>query len=473
MLVGRQSEQDDLLSLIENTEPQFCAVYGRRRVGKTFLIRETFAGKFAFQHTGLANANRKDQLAEFRESLRQAGLNLRSTPKSWYEAFHHLGSLLSQQPAGKKIVFLDELPWMDTPKSDFVSALEHFWNGWATARPEKDIVLIVCGSSTSWIISKVITNHGGLHNRVTKQIHLKPFTLKECQEYVQSLRVSFSQRDLAEAYMILGGVPYYWSFLRRGESLAQNIDRLFFADGAPLSHEYDALYASLFKNPSIHVSIINALASKKIGMSRKEIIANTQLSDNTTFAKALDELEQCNFIRSYQAYGKKLRDTQYQLIDNLTLFHLKFVKTKAPRDPQFWTHTIGTPAYYNWAGLAFERLCLWHIPQIKAALGISGVASYEYSWRTDANDEHNGAQIDLLIDRNDNIINLCEMKYSESEYAITKEEDQKLRSRLTTFQTVTRTRKAIHTTFITLYGLHRNAYYSTANSEITVDKLLK
>ena len=473
MLVGRDNEQSVLLSLLDRDESQFCAVYGRRRVGKTFLIRETFAGKFAFQHIGLANASRKEQLYEFRESLRQAGLTLRTTPQSWYEAFHKLEELLNRLPAGKKVIFLDELSWMDTPKSNFISALEHFWNGWATARPEKDIILIVCGSATSWIINKVIYNHGGLHNRLTMQLHLKPFTLKECKEYTQSLHIELSHKDIAEAYMIMGGVPYYWSFLHKGESLAQNIDRLFFAENAPLAHEYDILYASLFKNSGIHTTIINTLASKKIGMTRKEILSTTQLSDNTTFSQALDELEQCSFIRRYHALGKKKHDTLYQLIDNLTLFHLRFIAGNTSRDRQYWLHTTGTPTYYTWAGLAFERLCLWHIPQIKTALSIAGIGSAEYSWRTEANSEHDGAQIDLIIDRNDNIINLCEMKYSDAEYAITKEEDCRLRSRQSIFKSITHTRKTVHLTFITLYGLRHNAYWSSVQSEIQVDELFR
>lgn len=471
MIIGRKKEQSDLLGLTNEEESQFCVVYGRRRIGKTFLIRETFAHRFAFQHTGLANANKKEQLSEFKESLRTAGMRVNNTPKDWYEAFHLLAEHLSASPAGKKVVFLDELSWMDTPKSGFISALEHFWNGWASARAEKDIVLIVCGSATSWIINKVIKNRGGLHNRLTMRIHLKPFTLKECEEYAQSRNLPLSRKDIAETYMILGGVPYYWSFLRKNESLAQNIDRMLFADEAPLGDEYSALYASLFKHPEPYIAIVETLARKKSGMTRMELLKATRHSDNSIFTQTLSELEQCNFIRKYNCYGKKERESGYQLIDNFTLFHFQYIASNTRHDPNYWSHCIGTPLYHAWAGLAFERLCLWHLPQITTALGIKGVISSAHSWRTAADEEHEGAQIDLLIDRNDNVINLCEMKYCEEKYALSKDEAEKLQNRRLTFLMATRTRKSILTTMVTMHGLFHNRYSNDIHSEVCVDEL--
>jgi len=471
MIIGREREQSELLRLIEMEEPQFCVVYGRRRVGKTFLVRETFANRFAFQHTGLANAKKSDQLREFKESLRAAGMRASRTPKTWYGAFGMLQEHLASLPTGKKVVFIDELSWMDTPKSNFVSALEHFWNGWATARSEKDIVLIVCGSATSWMIKKIIRNRGGLYNRLTMKISLSPFTLRECKEYTQHLRLELSDKDLLEAYMIMGGIPYYWSFLRRGESLAQNIDRIFFTSDAPLADEYSALYASLFKSSSSHIAVITALAQKKIGMRRMEILAETQLDDNSLFNNTLEELEQCHFIRRYYAFRKKERDSLYQLMDNFTLFHCRFIKGNDHRDEHFWSHSLGTPAHYAWVGLAFERVCLWHLPQIRIALGISGVITSACAWHSEPTADHSGAQIDLLIDRNDNIINLCEMKYADTEYAITQQEDERLRNRKAVFQAVTRTRKAVHITMVTTYGVKHNAYWGNVQSEVTMKDL--
>ena len=473
MIIGREKEQQRLLELLEKEESQFCVVYGRHRVGKTFLIRETFVNRFAFQHTGLANASKNDQLAQFKESLRAAGMIVRRKPKTWYEAFSLLQEHLASLPAGKKVVFIDELSWLDTPKSNFISALEHFWNGWATARSEKDIVLIVCGSATSWLINNIVKNHGGLHNRLTMKIHLQPFTLNECRQYARHMRVDLSDIDILEAYMIMGGIPYYWSFLRQGESLSQNIDRIFFHNDAPLRDEYDALYASLFKNAAPHIAIISALATKKAGMLRDEILLASRLTDNTVFTRTLAELEQCNFIRRYKAFGKKEKGSLYQLMDNFTLFHFGFVANNPNGDEHFWSHSVDTTRHSVWAGLAFERTCLWHLPQMLNALGISGIISSAHSWLTKSTEDHPGVQIDMLIDRNDNVINLCEMKFCDSDYTLDKDEDAKLRTRKAVFKAVTRTRKTVHQTLVTTYGLIRNAYSGNIQSVITMDDLFR
>lgn len=473
MIIGREKEQQELVELLDKEESQFCVVYGRRRVGKTFLIRETFANRFAFQHTGLANASKSDQLFQFKESLRAAGMNVRRKPKTWYEAFSLLQEHLASLPQGKKVVFIDELSWLDTPKSNFISALEHFWNGWATARCEKDIVLIVCGSATSWLLNKIVQNHGGLHNRLTMKIHLRPFTLNECRQYARHLRVDLSDIDILEAYMIMGGIPYYWSFLRMGESLAQNIDRIFFHNDAPLRDEYAALYASLFRNAAPHIAIISALATKKAGMLRNEILLTSRLGDNMVFSRALTELEQCNFIRRYKAFDKKDKDSLYQLMDNFTLFHFNFIASNRNNDERFWSHSVDTPGHSAWAGLAFERTCLWHLPQMLKALGISGVISSAHSWMTKGTEEHPGAQIDLIIDRNDNVVNLCEMKFCDSEYVITKNEDAKLRTRKALFKTVTKTRKSVYLTLVTTYGLLGNVYSGNIQNIITMDDLFE
>ena len=469
MIVGRENERKELLELLEKDESQFCAVYGRRRVGKTYLIRETFENQFAFYHTGIANVGRKEQLAEFRESLRRAGLKRCKMPKTWFDAFHYLSDLLKKSSAEKKVVFIDELPWMDTPKSQFVSALEHFWNGWANMR--NDIVLIVCGSATSWIVKKIMRNHGGLYGRLTRQIHLPPFNLYECEQYAHLQGLELTRKELAEAYMIFGGIPYYWSLLRRGESLAQNIDRLCFADSGRLSDEFDALYASLFKNPAPYIDVVTTLSTKKIGMTRKELLKGAGLTDNPVFNRVLEELQLCGFIRKYQSMQKRERDALFQLMDNFTLFYFQYFRNNSRHDAHFWTNSLSTGLHNTWAGLAFERVCLWHLPQIKQALGVSGVVSYVQSWRTEANSEHSGAQVDLLIDRNDGIINLCEMKFASDEFVIDKAEDDFLRRRKTVFQMVTKTRKAVHTTMITTYGLARNAYRNNIQSEIVLNDL--
>ncbi len=471
MVIGRAKEQQELINLLTAGEPQFCAVYGRRRVGKTYLIRETFSHKFTFQHTGLANAGKGDQLREFRESLRLAGMKKVSIPHTWYEAFHLLEEYLSSLPKGKKLIFIDELSWMDTPHSNFISALEHFWNGWVTARKEKDIILIVCGSATSWIINKVINNHGGLHNRITKKIYLQPFTLRECEEYSRGLHLQLGRKEIAELYMVLGGVPYYWSFLRKDESATQAVDRLFFAEDAPLGNEFNSLYASLYKNAEPHIAIINALSAKKSGMQRNEILRVTKMSDNSTFGKALEELEQCSFIRRYYSIGKKERNAVYQLMDNLTLFHNQFIKTNVRHDVRFWSHSRGTSLYHTWSGLAFERLVLWHLPQVTKALGINGIATSAHSWSQKGDDSMEGAQIDLLIDRNDNTINICEIKYAKEEYRISKEENERMLRHVILLREATKTRKSIHLTLISPFGAVRNEYWNDIQSEVGLDDL--
>ena len=470
MLIGREKQQQELLDLLRSKESQFCAIYGRRRVGKTFLVKQTFEGQFAFVHTCLNDATKEEQLWEFRESLRSAGMKHCRLPKTWFEAFHLLEQHLSTLPQKKKIVFIDELPWLDTPKSRFVSALEHFWNGWANMR--NDIVLIVCGSATSWIISKIVRNYGGLHNRLTRQIYLRPFSLKECEQYAQKQSLQMSRQNIVETYMVLGGVPYYWSLLKPNLSSAQNIDQLFFAKHGPLRDEFKALNASLFRSPQPYIAIVTALGTKKVGMTFDEITAAIPINLGGKLSEKLEELEQCDFVRSYTALGKKKKDTRYQLIDNFTLFHFKFIANQAVDNEQFWTSSIGKPKYNTWCGLAFERVCLLHTRQILVALGISGISSGIFSWTYRPKDKsEEGAQVDLLIDRSDNVINLCEIKFSKGPFVLTKQYNAKLRRKLGIFLDSTKTRKAVWPTMITSYGMVRNAYSNGIIHQLTMEDL--
>lgn len=469
MIIGRKEEQQILRSAVQSENSEFVAVYGRRRVGKTYLIRETFGYKFTFQHTGLAKGNTKEQLFSFAISLRDAGYDDCPIPKSWLEAFSLLSTYLKNSTDEKKIIFLDELPWMDTPRSNFISAFEHFWNGWASAR--KDIVLIICGSATSWIINKVINDHGGLHNRVTKQIALQPFTLKECEMFAESKGLEMSRYQLAECYMVFGGIPYYWSLLEKGLSLAQNIDKIIFAKNGKLSNEFNQLYASLFKSPEQYIDVVTALGKKKAGMTREEIIAATDMYSSGTLSKVLDELEYCGFIRKYNGFDKKSKQAVYQLIDNYTLFYFKFIQQNENNDEHFWSASIDSAMHRAWSGLAFERLCMAHTQQIKAALGIAGVLSNVYSWRKEADETSDGAQIDLLIDRKDQVVNLCEMKYSLSEFVIDAEYEQKLRNKKSAFINATNTRKAVHLTMVTTFGIKANAHSGIVQNEITLEDL--
>ena len=470
MLVARKHERQTLRSTLDDEYSQFVAVYGRRRVGKTFLVRESFDYSFTFQHAGLANAPLKDQLFAFTASLKDAGLLNFDQPKNWLQAFELLKDLIRQSPSPKKVIFIDELSWMDTPKSNLMVALESFWNGWASAR--KDIVLIVCASATSWMIEKVVHNKGGLYNRLTKQIALRPFTLAECEEYVRANGLAMSRDHILQTYMVLGGIPFYWGFLRKELGPTQNIDALFFEEGAPLADEFGYLYASLFKNPEGYVKIVEALATKKCGMSRSEIVAATGTESSGKLSRQLDELESCGFIRSYRSFGHKSRDIVYQLIDNFTLFYYQFMVRK-PTDRAFWTNRLNSPARNAWSGLAFERVCLQHADQIKRALGISGMQTDVQAWSCKADPDRgvSGSQIDLIVVRKDQVINICEMKYATLPYSITKQIDQSLKEKLNDFAVVTKTRSALHLAMVTPFGLNPNAYSGNVQSTVTADDL--
>lgn len=358
---------------------------------------------------------------------------------------------------------------MDTPRSNFISAFEHFWNGWASAR--KDILLIVCGSATSWIINKVINDHGGLHNRVTQRISLQPFTLRECELFAESKNLEMNRYQIAESYMILGGIPFYWNMLEKGLSLAQNIDKIFFSRNGKLTNEFNQLYASLFKSPQLYISVVTALGKKKVGMTREEILNATDKQSNGALSKVLEELEYCGFIRKYNGYGKKVKQTIYQLIDNYTLFYFKFIQYNENNEEHFWSSSIDSAVHRAWSGLAFERLCLIHARQIKKALGIDGVLSNVYSWRKESDENSDGAQIDMLIDRNDQVINICEMKYSLSEFVIDSSYERKLRNKKAAFIDATNTRKAVHLTMVTTYGIRHNSHAGIIQSEVTIDDL--
>lgn len=465
MLIGRTKEQQTLLSLLKDSESQFCVVYGRRRVGKTYLIRETFNYEFTFQHTGVARGTYKEQLMAFRDSLRMAGLQKCSIPKNWFDAFDMLKQVILAAPEGKKVIFIDELPWMDTPKANMIGALEHFWNGWATNRREKDIVLIVCGSATSWITKKLLKDKGGLRGRLTEKIKVNPFTLTECEQYANAAGLSLVRKDILETYMILGGIPYYWSFLKRGLSISQNIDQLFFAEDAKLKDEFQALYHILFRHPQNYLKVIEALTKRKAGLTRDEILNASNLQDGGSFTQILEELEECGFLRRYIAFGKAEQGALFQLIDNYTLFYYHCIKKNAFSDESYWSHTFLSNEHNAWKGLAFERVCLQHIPQIKQALGIGGIVSNVCSWRG------NGAQIDLLIVRGDNVINVCEMKFCEGTFSIDKSYAEKLQDKLTALRTDTSTRSTLHITLVTTYGTAHNQYWNTIQNELTMDDL--
>ncbi|MCL2825943.1 MAG: AAA family ATPase [Eggerthellaceae bacterium] len=473
MLVGRTQEIEALQNYYRSDEAEFLVVYGRRRVGKTYLIRQHFKDNFFFYATGVASENNTDQglfdnLERFGKSLNQFGTGSLETPRSWMDAFDRLSDgIHKSKGGGKKVIFLDEVPWMDTPKSGFVKALEYFWNSFASARP--DILLIACGSAASWMTRKVFNSRGGLHNRITGRMLLRPFTLSECEEYFKAHSIIIDRKDIAEAYMVFGGVPYYLSYWEARYSLPQNIDRIVFREDAPLKDEFNNLYSSLFRNSAQYTEVIKALSMKSKGLSREEILKVTGISNGGTFSEVLNDLELSGFIRYYALFPGKSSNGLYQLIDNFSLFWQTFVEGNRGQNEHFWSDLHETPRLNAWRGYAFEQLCLRHIDQIKWSLGIAGVSADVYSWQSRESDP--GAQIDLVIDRADRIVNLCEIKFAKYEFDIKKDYAEKLRNKLFAFGNETRSSSTPHLTFITTYGVKKTGYASMVQSEVILDDL--
>ena len=468
-MVGRGHELEQLKTAYSSDKSEFVAVYGRRRVGKTFLISECFANRFAFSHAGMEGASLREQLENFRLSLWRQGHRECPRFKSWLEAFSELEGFLDACSDRRKVVFIDELPWLDTPRSGFLRAFESFWNGWASLR--KDIVLVICGSATSWIVKKVLRNRGGLHNRVTCHIPLRQFTLAECEEYARYAGLGFDRLQILECYMAMGGVAYYWSLLKRGESAAQNLDRIFFGEWDVMRAEFKEVFSSLFKDEGRYVDIITALGRTKAGMTREEIVRALGGKCGGEVTKCLEELESCGFVRHYRNFGNEKKGTLFQLIDCYTIFYFRFLENP-DTDGHYWSASLNTTTVNNWRGLAFERVCLLHIAEIKAALGIAGILSEVYSWQTATTaDGERGAQIDLLIDRSDRMINLCEMKYADGEYELKAAEYERIRHRRESFKCHSRTTKGLQLTLVTPVGLKRNKYWGNVQRIVTLDDL--
>lgn len=470
MLVGRKEEINELKRAYDSEYSEFVAVYGRRRVGKTFLVRETFKNQFTFQYTGALNVTNKEQLNEFYQSMLKQGLSpLLPSPKTWFDAFRMLEELIAASTQNRKIIFLDELPWMDAPNSKFVAAFEHFWNGWGSAR--KDVLLIICGSATSWIINKIFRNKGGLYNRVTYRLRIKQFSLAECEEYAKAYGLPLNRNMILECYMVMGGIPYYWSKLNPAKSMPQNINDLFLKENGVLRDEFNYIYASIFNRPEKYLKVVEALAGKKSGLTRDEIIQKSKLGNNGQLSNILEDLIECGFVRKYCHTDRKLRDALYQLIDCYTLFYYQFVKNAYNVDDEYWDKLLRTPIYNTWCGLAFERVCLLHSRQIKVALGISGIMANIFSWHAKGNEEHPGVQIDLLIDRSDNVINVCEMKYAPRGYSLTASALKNINMKVVVLQKYVPARKFVSPVLITSNGVIRNKYSDDIRQFVTADQL--
>ena len=474
-IVGRKKEQKELEQVYNSNKAEFVVVYGRRRVGKTYLVREFFQDRLDFYHTALSPIELEDenlvekQLQAFYHSLKRYGaVDVEKKPVDWFDAFEMLITLLESKGKDKRlVVFIDELPWMDTPRSGFITAFEHFWNGWAAG--QKHIMLIVCGSATSWISDKLLQNKGGLYGRTTYEMHLSPFTLGECEEYMKSEGIIMDRYEQLQCYMAMGGIPYYLSYINKGESLTQNIDRLFFDKKGKLRGEFDRLYASLFTTPEKYIKIIKLLSQKREGYTREEIAKETGLPYGGGLTKMLRALESSDFIMPYVYYNHSVREVYYKLTDLYTLFYLYFIDKKNA-GPNYWKNNLMSPALNAWRGFAFEEVCFVHREKIKQALGIAAVQAEISPWRSKST-EGDRAQIDMLIDRADRVVNVCEMKYSTDDYTIDKKYDAELRRKLDVFANETKCRKALHTTLVTTYGLAKNEYSGRIQNVVTMDSL--
>lgn len=473
-IIGREYEQNLLKGICDEREARLVAVYGRRRVGKTYLIKKFFNEKFDFFFTGLFETPMSVQLTLFSKTLEEYSGVEQKTPKNWFDAFSALRDYLLTIHKKQIVVFLDELPWMDTPKSNFLSAFTFFWNSWASTID--GLKLIVCGSATTWMLDKLIGDRGGLYGRTNRSIYLAPFNLHETEEFLTERKaINWTRYQMLQAYMVFGGIPYYLDMLDRSLPLSVNIDNLFFRSGAPLAREYDFLFRSLFRQSASYKQVVEALSTKKKGLTRAELKDAINAGEGGALSTILDNLSKCDFIRQYSAYGKKERGMIYQLTDLYCLFYLTFINGNTGLDENYFTN-LQEGKKSAWAGYAFEQVCLRHIMQIRKKLGINGVMTNVCSWQckaqTDADGtEWPGTQIDLLLCRNDKVINLCEMKFSTAEYVITTSYDKILRQRAATFRHFTKTTDALQTTIVTTYGLAKNKYSNDVQSVVTMDDL--
>lgn len=470
-IIGREYEQRQLEECLESDSAQFVAVYGRRRVGKTFLVKKFFADRFDFYVSGVYGISMKEQLDVFADQLSQYSRRNIERPENWFEAFRLLRDYLGSLQKDKWVVFIDELPWFDTPKSNFIRALEAFWNMWGS--DHKQLLLIVCGSATTWMINTLLGDKGGLHNRVTRRIHLYPFNLGETEEYLLSKGIDWDRLHILQCYMTVGGIPYYLSLIKKEESMMQNTDRLFFGRDAILRDEYNFVFKSLFNDSVAYRRVLELLATKMSGYTRNDIISDLRITGNGTLTEILNNLCACDFITPYSTFGKRSNDIVYKLSDHYLLFYLRFVKNYLGKNPKAWSE-MKDQARSTWYGYAFEQVCLYHVWQIKESLGIRGIDSSVSSWSYKAKSpEEKGAQIDLVIQRADRMINLCEIKFSTKPYEITADYSQQLSYRKELFRTKTKCRDTLLTTVITTFGVARNKYSNYVQSEIVLDDLFR
>lgn len=474
-IIGRNREKLELQRIYNSGEAEFVVVYGRRRVGKTYLVREFFKDEFAFYHTGLSPIEyegddlNKFQLLSFYQSLLRYGATLDKVPENWFEAFNALIAMLeTKKENGKRlVVFIDEMPWLDVPRKGFITAFESFWNGWGAGQHE--LMLVACGSATTWITDKLINNHGGLYGRVTREVKLLPFNLGECEEYFKHNGISMGYYDQVQSYMIFGGIPFYLSHFSPHNTIAQNVDKLLFSKSGILRGEFDRLFSSVFHLPENHKKVVRFLSTKREGFTRKEIAENLNISFGGGLSEILKALEASDFVTSYLNYKGSKRQVKYKLIDFFVLFYMRFVDGDKAQNESYWQENQFSAAVNSWRGFSFEQVCNQHLWQIKNALGFNGINCVAAPWKSQTSEK--GAQIDLVIERADRVVNLCEMKFLNKPWRMTEADEMSIRTKVSDFIEETKWRHAVIPIIISSYGVEHNAHSAVFAYSITIEKL--
>ena len=471
-IAGRDKEVKILNKLLKASTSRFLGITGRRRIGKTFLIDSAYRTKMVFSMTGIKDGSMEQQLIHFTDKLNEYSKSTNfHLPANWQEALLMLKQYLQKKKTQKKqVIFIDELPWITTPRSGFLQQLAHLWNDYLSK--EKKYVLVVCGSSTSWITNKVYNDTGGLHNRVTDKINLQPFSLAETKQFLKDKGIKLTPNAIAEIYMVCGGVPFYLDQIKKGDSPMTATGRLCFTKDGLLYTEYENLFKAIYENPNDHESIIKTLARHKQGLSRKELIAKSKVDAGGPFTRAIKDLILSGYVEEQLPFGKKKRGTIYRLLDEYCTFYHRFISHQKKLSKGIWQQLSNKQTYKVWRGYAFENLCLRHIRNIKNALGIPAVYTETYSYKQNSTTTTDGFQIDIIIDRADNIIHLCECKFHTSNFAINKSYAATLRKRKAQFQSRTKTKKTVYTTIITNYPLEENMYSKdVADMQVVLDSL--
>lgn len=457
--MAREEQIKLMTETLAKQRSSFVAVTGRRRVGKTFLIHGIYQKNMCLVVTGIQNATAQVQIKNFAQKISEySGKAPDQKLRDWQEVFLFLKQYLKSLPKNKKqVIFLDELPWMSTNKSGFIQLLAHLWNDYLSH--EKHFILVICGSATSWITQKIINDKGGFHNRITELIQLQPFTLAETKSFLREKKILLSDIAIVQLYMAMGGIPYYIENIKRGESPAAAIERMCFSASGLLKNEYENLYSALFDQPEHYEAIVATLAEAKSGLSREEILKKSKVEGGGPYTRVMNDLIVSGFVIEEKPFGKLKRGSIYKLVDEYSVFYHKFIKRNKKPQKGIWQVLSASQQYKIWTGYAFETLCYKHVEEIKKSLGIASVYTESSSFRQAAKSGRPGFQIDLLLDRKDQVINLCECKFFDAPFEINKTYSVQLQARKALFKQVTGTKKSVFTTLITNQKHTSNSHF--------------